>query len=64
MKNIIEQVRAIRTQQVIQTTGLGRTTIFRAVKEGRFPKPIKLSERAIGWLESDVRAWLESRRVA
>jgi prophage regulatory protein len=64
MENNTEQVRAIRTEQVMQITGLGRTTIFRAVKEGRFPKPLKLGERAIGWLESDVRAWLESRRVA
>jgi prophage regulatory protein len=64
MQNSIEQVRAIRTEQVMRMTGLWRTTIFRAVKEGRFPKPMKLGERAVGWLESDIRAWLESRRVA
>lgn len=56
--------RAIRIDEVCKLTGLGRTTIWRAVKEGRFPKPIKLGERAVGWLESDIVAWLESRRVA
>lgn len=57
-------IRALRIKQVCDITGLGRTTIWRAAKEGKFPKPIKLGERAVGWVYSDVCDWLESRRAA
>ncbi len=42
-------------------TGLSRTTIWRMVKTGRFPKPVELGPRAPGWRQSDVHGWLESR---
>lgn len=42
-------------------TGLSRSTIYRLVQEGKFPRPIKLGERASGWKQSDLEAWLESR---
>lgn len=35
-------------------------TLWRMVKEGRFPKPVKLGERITAWDMADVRAWLDS----
>jgi prophage regulatory protein len=35
--------------------------IYQMQAEGRFPQRIKLGERAVGWLESEVRDWLASR---
>jgi prophage regulatory protein len=35
--------------------------IYQMQAEGRFPKRIKLGERAVGWLESEVRDWLRTR---
>jgi prophage regulatory protein len=32
--------------------------------DGRFPKPMKLGERAVGWSEAEIAAWLESRIAA
>jgi len=29
--------------------------------EGNFPKPVQLGKRAVGWRESDIAAWLQSR---
>lgn len=36
-------------------------TLWRKVKTGEFPKPIKLSERVTAWRVEDVRAWLDSK---
>jgi prophage regulatory protein len=56
--------KALRLPTVIERTGLSRSSIYRLVQLGRFPAPVKLSERASAWRESDVVAWLESRRPA
>lgn len=54
-------MKVIRLKQVINSTGLGRSTIYKYIAEGKFPKPFKLSERCVGWLESEVHQWIQSR---
>ncbi|MFM7000543.1 MAG: helix-turn-helix transcriptional regulator [Limnohabitans sp.] len=39
-------------------------TLWRKVKAGTFPKPIKLSERVTGWKVGDVRAWMAAQAIA
>jgi prophage regulatory protein len=39
-------------------------TLWRKVKSGEFPKPVKLSERVTAWRVEDVRAWMQSRIAA
>ena len=56
--------RIFRLPDVMELTGLGRGSIYRLAKLGRFPKPVKLSDRASGWRETDLNAWLESRKEA
>ena len=51
----------IRIKDVMKKTGLARSTIWLWVKEGKLPKPIKLSERVTVWKESDIDAWMESK---
>ncbi len=53
--------RLIRRPDVTRATGLGRSTIYRLVRLGRFPAPIKVSERASAWVEHDVQAWIRER---
>jgi prophage regulatory protein len=52
-----------RLDRTMAATGLSRTVIYRAVAEGRFPRPLKLNERghAIGWLSTEVMAFIFSR---
>lgn len=57
-------LRVLRLPDVIALTGLGRGSIYRLAKIGKFPKPVKLSERASGWRESDLNDWLLSRQEA
>ena len=56
--------RILRIPEVVAITGLSRTTIWRRVKSGDFPPPVRLGSlgtRSIGWRESDIKAWLDSR---
>ena len=51
----------IRRPAVQEKTGLSRSTIYEKMKSGSFPRPIKLGPRAVGWVETEVDAWLEDR---
>jgi len=51
--------RYIRLPEVRHLTGLSKAQIYLLVSQGRFPKQIKLGERAAAWIESEVRAWMQ-----
>lgn len=51
----------LRLPAVKASTGLSRSTIYLRVAEGTFPKPVSLGGRAVGWIESEIQQWLESR---
>lgn len=55
--------RILRLPSVIERTGLSRSTVYRKVEARTFPKPLRISERCIGWRESDVESWLRSPAV-
>lgn len=54
--------RILRLREVIQTVGLGRSSVYRLIHKGMFPRPIKLSERAVGWNAGAVSDWLAERQ--
>jgi len=55
----------LRRKDVQFRTGLARSTIYLYIKQGAFPKPVPLGRRAVGWLESEVSAWITERvRIA
>ena len=51
----------LRIDAVVARLGLSRSQVWRMVKEGRFPKPRRLSTRAVAWLEPEVSAWIGAR---
>jgi len=51
----------LRLNRVKSKTGLGRSTIYNHIKEGHFPKPIKLGISAVGWLENEIEEWIASQ---
>ena len=63
--------RFIRLSEVMSRTGYGRTSIYRKMEDGSFPKSLKLGgppkdpnefdSRAIAWIEEEVDQWIESR---
>lgn len=58
-------MRIIRLKEVIDSTGLARSTIYKYIGEGTFPKTVSLGERCIGFVEvrSKTGFWLGLRRV-
>lgn len=55
------RVMILRRRQVEQRTGLSRSTIYLRVAQGNFPKAVSFGARAVGWLESEIEEWLNSR---
>lgn len=51
----------LRLPQVQNRTGLSRSAIYQRVREGSFPHPIKLGERASAWPETAVARWISER---
>jgi prophage regulatory protein len=54
----------LRLPQVISEVGLSRSAIYQRISEDNFPKSINLGGRAVGWLASDIQAWIKSRLAA
>ena len=50
----------LRLPTVKARTGLSRSTIYQRVAEGTFPTPINLGDRAVGWLEAEIEAWISA----
>ena len=62
MTSVIEQkkqgrVRFLRLPEVLARTGLSRSTIYVRLEQGRFPRPVSLGARAVGWIEAEVDEW-------
>ena len=55
------RVRILRLPEVQRRTGLSRSTIYVRLDQGRFPKPVSLGARAVGWIESEVDEWIRER---
>ena len=55
--------RIVRLKDVQRMTGLSRSTIYAQIAKGKFPKQIHLTGvRSVGWHESAVIQWIESRQ--
>jgi prophage regulatory protein len=52
--------RILRLKIVLERTGLSRSTLYRKIEHGTFPKQVRISERCIGWREADVERWLRN----
>lgn len=49
--------RLLRIVDVVRETSLHRATIYRLVKSGSFPRPLRLSPRRVAWAERDIEEW-------
>ena len=54
-------MRLIRLKEVKHATGLGRSTIYKYIEDGNFPKSVSLGERAVAWVESEVLCWVKAK---
>ena len=57
----MNQPRILRFPEVVNRTGLSRSSVYGRIKAGDFPTPVPLGEgRAVGFLEREVSQWIHS----
>ena len=52
----------LRLREVSAQTGCSRSALYAAMAANKFPKPISLGARSVGWLESEIQDWVEQRK--
>ena len=53
--------RLLRRRQVEEITSMSRSSIYRLMQDGQFPRPVKVGCAAVRWRVSDIMRWLTSR---
>ena len=51
----------IKINEVIHRTAKSRSSIYKAINDGKFPKAYKNGDRAVAWLASDIDAWIDAQ---
>ena len=54
-------IRFLRLPEVQARTGLSRSAIYIRIAQGRFPRPVSLGARAVGWIEAEIEEWMRER---
>ncbi|MGB0938945.1 MAG: AlpA family transcriptional regulator [Colwellia sp.] len=54
-------MRFIKLDEVMHCTGLGRSSIYKYMNNGDFPRSISLGDRAVAWVESEVHDWMAEK---
>jgi prophage regulatory protein len=54
----------LRLSQVIERTGLGKTSIYTLQKSGNFPHSVGLTANSVRWIEAEIEAWLTIQAAA
>jgi len=50
--------RILRLSAVLERTGLTRSTLYRKIQAGTFPRQVRIADRCTGWRESAITGWL------
>ncbi len=58
-----QPARILRFPQVKARIPLSRPSIWRLERDGKFPKRLQISANAVGWLESEIDAWISARKA-
>lgn len=54
----------LRRNEVERLIGLKRSALYKLIRAGEFPAPVRISERAVAWRQSEISAWIEARQAA
>jgi prophage regulatory protein len=54
-------MKLIKLKQVMDCTGLARSTVYKFMADGQFPKPVKLGSKMVAWVESEIQEWVNEK---
>ncbi|WP_114633425.1 AlpA family transcriptional regulator [Vibrio splendidus] len=53
--------RLMRLKEVIQITGISRSSLYKYLNEGKFPPPVSLGARSVAWVDHEIQAWITTK---
>lgn len=56
--------RFLRLRQVIETTGVSRSAIYRKIAASDFPRPIHIGPNSVAWSEAEILRWMDERELS
>lgn len=62
MMNYGDAMKIVRLPELIEIVGMSPDTIRRLESNGTFPLRLKIGQSAVGWLDSDITSWIESKK--
>ncbi|SBT11947.1 AlpA family transcriptional regulator [Vibrio celticus] len=61
IKELPTSSRLLRLKEVIQVTGISRSSLYKYLNEGQFPPPISLGARSVAWIDHEIQAWITTK---
>ncbi|MEZ9871807.1 AlpA family phage regulatory protein [Vibrio toranzoniae] len=61
IKELPTSSRLLRLKEVIQVTGISRSSLYKYLNEGQFPHPISLGARSVAWIDHEIQAWITTK---
>ncbi len=58
------ELKLLNQKQIVDLVGLSRTTIWRLERAGQFPRRLKVSRKAVRWIQAEIVDWINSRPLA
>ena len=56
-----DPIRILRLAQVLEITGIGKTTLYELQSQGSFPMRVRITDHCVGWVAQEVQSWLANR---
>ena len=50
--------RLLTRREVERRVGMGRSSVYRAMREGRFPEPLRIGPKSVRWSSHEIEAWI------
>jgi len=57
----MELEKILRRAAVLESTGLAKSSLYRQIQEGTFPRPVRIGKNSVGWKLSAVQEWIATR---
>ena len=57
----LRRSRFMRLPEVVQLTGVSRSTVYRWMANGEFPKQVSLGSNTVAWLEAEIEDWIQQK---
>ena len=58
-QRLIPLTRMLRRKEVLHLTGIGQSHMYQLISDGKFPRPVPLEGKTVGWVDTEIQQWIE-----